>query len=109
MLAVIWSLFQQQRYAVIGFGFASNLLVLASPLFMLQVYDRVLPSHSVETLALLLAVTLACLFSIALLDVALARLFTAAANAYENRIGTDLARAMVGDGGASKAARGQAS
>ena len=109
MLAVIWSLFQQQRYAVIGFGFASNLLVLASPLFMLQVYDRVLPSHSVETLALLLAVTLACLFSIALLDVALARLFTAAANEYENRIGTDLARAMVGDGGASKAARGQAS
>jgi PrtD family type I secretion system ABC transporter len=36
------------------FGIASNLLVLAPTLYLLQVYDRVLPSRSVETLAMLM-------------------------------------------------------
>ena len=36
--------------AVIGFSSAVNLLMLASPLYMLQVYDRVLTSRSIDTL-----------------------------------------------------------
>ncbi|MCF4164734.1 type I secretion system permease/ATPase [Zavarzinia compransoris] len=45
--------------AIVLASFFANLLVLASPLFMLQVYDRVLLSRSVETLILLtVAVTL---------------------------------------------------
>jgi ATP-binding cassette subfamily C protein len=41
------------RSALVGIGIASglvNLLSLAAPLFMLQIYDRVLPSRSVPTL-----------------------------------------------------------
>ncbi|WP_412545484.1 type I secretion system permease/ATPase [Maricaulis sp. MIT060901] len=33
-----------------GFGFAANILLLVSPLYMLQIYDRVLNSGSVDTL-----------------------------------------------------------
>lgn len=41
-------------WAAVGFGAATNLLMLTGPVFMLQVYDRVLPSRSVETLGVLL-------------------------------------------------------
>ena len=39
--------------AFVGVGLFSgliNVLMLTGPLFMLQIYDRVLPSHSVPTL-----------------------------------------------------------
>jgi ATP-binding cassette subfamily C protein len=40
--------------ALVAFGVASNLLMLAGPLFMLVVYDIVLPAGSTETLVVLL-------------------------------------------------------
>jgi ATP-binding cassette subfamily C protein len=52
------------RVAFISTGAFSgliNVLMLTAPLFMLQVYDRVLPSHSIPTLVGL-AVLTACLF-----------------------------------------------
>lgn len=51
-----------------AFSFAINLLMLASPLYMLQVYDRVMVSGNVETLALLTALTAAALLAFGLLD-----------------------------------------
>ena len=53
------------RTAFVGVGLFSmliNVLMLTAPLFMLQVYDRVLPSHSVPTL-IGLAILTAALFS----------------------------------------------
>ena len=41
--------------ALLIFGLVANLLTLTGPLFMLQVYDRVLPSRSTPTLLVLLA------------------------------------------------------
>ena len=52
-------------FAVIGFSFAVNLLMLSSPLYMLQVYDRVLTSRSIDTL-----VHLTLIIGIALLTLA---------------------------------------
>ena len=41
-------------YGAVGiFSFAVNMLMLTGPLFMMQVYDRVLASRSVETLTAL--------------------------------------------------------
>jgi ATP-binding cassette subfamily C protein len=52
---------RRSRSAFLGVGLLSgliNILMLTGPLFMLQIYDRVLPSHSISTLvglALLIA------------------------------------------------------
>jgi PrtD family type I secretion system ABC transporter len=56
---------RRSRSAFVGVGVLSgliNVLMLTGPLFMLQVYDRVLPSHSIPTL-IGLAVLTACLFA----------------------------------------------
>src|SRR5689334_7457950 len=53
--------------ALIGlFTFFVNFLLFISPIYMMQVYDRVLTSHSIETLAYL---TLIALFVLAVLAV----------------------------------------
>src|SRR4051812_16034283 len=59
------------RHAVYGIGLFSaviNILALTGSLFMLQVYDRVLPSHSVPTLIALTLLTGAMFAFYGLLD-----------------------------------------
>lgn len=51
-----------------GISLVTNLLMLTGPLFMLQVYDRVLASGSVETLAALLVLTAALFTFMGLLE-----------------------------------------
>ncbi len=50
------------------FSIVINLLMLATPLYMLQVYDRVLISRSVETLLLLTLIVIAALIVSVLLE-----------------------------------------
>jgi PrtD family type I secretion system ABC transporter len=54
--------------AVIGFSFAINLLMLASPLYMLQVYDRVLTSQSIDTLLWLTVIIGVALLTMGVLE-----------------------------------------
>nr|WP_232313471.1 ABC transporter transmembrane domain-containing protein [Enterovibrio coralii] len=53
---------------VVAFSFVLNLLVLAVPLYMLQIYDRVISSRSVDTLLLLTVITVFALFTMAALE-----------------------------------------
>jgi len=69
------------------FSLAINLLLLAPPLYMLQVFDRVLSSRSEETLAVLSSAALIALFAMALLDVVRARLLAAAGAALDRQLG----------------------
>jgi len=78
------------RGAFIGLAIASgvqNLLMLVGPLFMLQVYDRVLPSRSVPTLIGLglLALMLFCLFGI--MESLRARILIRIARAWHEQVG----------------------
>src|SRR3569832_953846 len=50
------------------FSLLINLLLLVIPLFLLQVYDRVLPSSSVETLVYLSLIAVAALGFLGFLD-----------------------------------------
>jgi PrtD family type I secretion system ABC transporter len=61
---------------ILGFSAAINLLYLAPSLYMLQVYDRVIPTSGVLTLVLLSIVLVASLSVLALLDAARSRLMT---------------------------------
>jgi PrtD family type I secretion system ABC transporter len=77
------------------FSLAINLLLLAPPLYMLQVFDRVLASRSGETLLVLSAVTVAALVLMALLDALRSRLLGAAAVALDRRLGPLLLDGLV--------------
>jgi len=65
--------------AVLGFSVFVNLLMLTGPLFMLQVYDRVLASGSRETLAALFLLVVFLYAILGVLDVVRGRLGSRAA------------------------------
>lgn len=50
--------------SVLGYGLAINLLGLTSSLYMLQIYDRVLSSYSIETLVVLSLIAAAALLAL---------------------------------------------
>ena len=69
------------------FSLAINLLLLAPPLYMLQVFDRVISSRSEETLIALTVATVAAIGLMAFLDAVRARLLAAAGIALDRRLG----------------------
>lgn len=60
--------------AIAGFSAFENILLLAIPLYMMQVYDRVLASRSVETLIYLTLIVIVTLAVIGTLNLARSRL-----------------------------------
>ena len=69
------------------FSLAINALLLVPPLYMLQVFDRVLASRSAETLAVLTVAAVVALLAMALLEVVRARLLAASGVALDRRLG----------------------
>jgi PrtD family type I secretion system ABC transporter len=77
------------------FSLAINLLLLVSPLYMLQVFDRVLASRSEETLVVLTLAALVALSAMAALDLVRARLLAAAGMGLDRRLGPRVLEALV--------------
>lgn len=77
---IIFVLHQCRRYFLTAliFSLAINLLYLISPIYMLQIYDRVIASASEVTLAMLTIILIAALIALSLLDFVRARLLTQA-------------------------------
>ncbi|MDT8760875.1 type I secretion system permease/ATPase [Sphingomonas psychrotolerans] len=71
-----------------GFSGAVNLLFLASPIYLVQIYNRVIPSGSIATLVGLSVALLLALVTMAILDAARARILVRAA-ARINRLLSD--------------------
>ena len=77
------------RPALIGVAVESgliNLLMLTGPLFMLQVYDRVLPSGSVPTLVGLFCLAAAMYAMQGVLDVMRSRILTRIGRLFDERL-----------------------
>lgn len=72
------------------FGVAVNILLLTGPLYMLQLYDRVLISSSVETLMALTLIMLFAYLTLGLVDAARALLVSRASLRVERLIGERL-------------------
>lgn len=71
-----------------AFSLAASLLLLATPLYLLQVYDRVLAASSQDTLLFLSLIVVAALVVLGIVDEVRAR--------YANRLSLRLERALAG-------------
>jgi len=73
------------QLAYVGlFSLCLNLLLLAMPLYVMQLFDRVISSHSIETLVLLTLIVILALFVNALLDMLRGRLLVRAGTAVDH-------------------------
>ncbi|AVO38863.1 type I secretion system permease/ATPase [Pukyongiella litopenaei] len=77
------------------FSFFVNLLMLTGPLYMLQVYDRVLGSRSEETLVALSLLVAFLYGNMALLDFARGRIMARAGARFQSRLDRRVFEAMI--------------
>jgi len=80
---------------MIGLSAVFNLFLLAGPLFMLQVYDRVLTSRSVPTLVALLLMVAGVYVCLAVLDIVRLRASTRIADWFGDEVGPAVARLAI--------------
>ena len=89
-------------YTGVGiFSFAVNLLMLTGPLFMMQVYDRVLASRSVETLTALFLLVVFLFTMMGVLDLARNRIMSRIAARFQERMEGRVFTAALQDGNAA--------
>src|SRR5579883_2824121 len=72
---------------IMGFSLAINLLTLASPLYMMQVFDHVLTSRSVDTLVMLTLIATLAMAILALIDAIRAQMLVRIGNWLDDRLG----------------------
>ena len=87
--------------AVAVFSVAVNLLNLTGPLFMMQVYDRVLGSRSVPTLAALFALVAFLFAMMGLIDLARTRVMARVAMRFQDRMEQRVFQAALAEGAAT--------
>lgn len=88
-----------RRFLVVGvsFSFALNVILLAPSLYMLQVFDRVLVSRSMETLWLLSVIAAVWLLAGLALDILRQRVLAYAAGHLDQRHAAPLLRSLLGN------------
>lgn len=79
-------------YVVGIFSFFINLLMLTIPIYMLQVFDRVLASRSMDTLVYLTMVAMIALMAMALLDIARSRVMVQVSYWLDNALSPEALR-----------------
>ncbi len=77
------------------FSIAGNMLMLTGPLFMLQVYDRILPSGSIPTLAVLFALVCFLCVLFGLFDGLRGQLFSRIGFGLDQQLGTTVHRQWI--------------
>ncbi len=81
--------------AAAAFSLGINVLLLSSPLFMLQVYDRVLRSRSESTLAALTVITVLLLGAMALLELVRSRVLGRVAHFIDSHLSGQVFSALL--------------
>jgi PrtD family type I secretion system ABC transporter len=81
--------------AVALFSAVLNVLMLVSPIYMMQVFDRVVASRSMETLTYLTVIAVAALAVMAAVDAVRARMMTRVAEWLERQAGSDAFHSAV--------------
>src|SRR5258705_13217044 len=108
LLAALWPC-RDAFVAAAAFSFFINLLMLASPLYMMQIYNRVLPSRSEPTLIVLTGLEAAWLGVMCLLELIRSRILVRISGRLEvtpsGSVMTATARASLGPARRSGQAR----
>ena len=89
------------------FSIGVNLLMLTVPLYMLQLFDRVIATRSGDTLILLSIIALTALIVLAGLDAARTRIMIASADWLDRRLSADLLLSALRRAQTSQTANGQ--
>ena len=92
------SALKAQRKSILwafGFSVVVNLLILTGPVFMLQIYDRVLITGSLSTLAVLCIVVVVAYGLLGLLDFCRTCMFTRIGMRLQDAFQTDFFRAQI--------------
>jgi ATP-binding cassette subfamily C protein len=87
--------FRRNIVTVVIFSFVANALLLAVPIYLFQVSDRVLSSRSLDTLAMLTLIVLGLLLTHALMDVARRIVLMRTAVQVESRLGAPVLSAAA--------------
>ena len=106
--AEIRSVLAESRRLFVSIGLFSvfvNLLMLTGPLFMLQLYDRVLTSRSEATLVALVAITTFLFLIMGLLDHARARVLARAGARFQKRLDSRVLGAILTQAAGTPATR----
>ncbi len=80
--------------ALFIFSMAINMLLLAAPLYMMQVYDRVLASRSIETLTMLTLMVTVAFLVMGALELVRGRVMIGVSRWLDERLGPDV---LTGD------------
>ncbi|MCC3862549.1 type I secretion system permease/ATPase [Pseudemcibacter aquimaris] len=81
--------------ALIGFGFVANILLLATPLYMIQIFDRVLNSGSKETLLFLTFIVIIALLVSGIMESVRKRLLNRIGNWLDKSLSPKLLKASM--------------
>ena len=77
------------------FGLFVNALQLVVPLYMLQVYDRVINSHSMDTLIMLTLLAIGCLVFLASIDIVRSKVFIVIGEKLARRLSVPTLQAAI--------------
>lgn len=68
-MAEVLAKYRKVLWPIFGFSFFINLSMLAMPIYLLQIYDRVLPNKSIETLVALFVIVILMIVVVGFLEV----------------------------------------
>ncbi len=94
-LSEAYGRFRSVLLATVVFSFCINLLLFVGPLYMLQVYDRVLSSRNENTLLAISAIAVALLVSYGLLEFVRSRLLVRAGMQFDDALSGDVYRRIL--------------
>ena len=95
--------FRRTLVVLVGFSFVVNLLLLTMPLYMLQIYDRILPSRSMDTLIFLSIMAVGALMVLGMLGAVRSIIASRAAAKLEAGIASDALRISMAESGMGEA------
>lgn len=94
-LKTVLASYRRAFRAALVFSFFISLLMFSIPLYLLQIYDKVIPSRSTDTLIVLTVIVLGAILTLSILEATRRRIFRKAAADFELQIGQHLLSSAI--------------